>query len=117
MANRVLVLLAGKAATDVIYNKYDVGCSSDLSRASRILNRFYEDFGIADFRETRRESGPKALDYKDDWIASQMNEYYIKTKELITNNKDELINIANYLISNKTIVRKDIKQILKVEEN
>ena len=46
-----------------------------------------------------------------------MNEYYIRTKELIANNKDKLINIVNYLISNKTIVRKDIKQILKVEEN
>ena len=46
-----------------------------------------------------------------------MNEYYIRTKELIANNKDKLINIINYLISNKTIVRKDIKQILKVEEN
>lgn len=113
MANRVLVLLAGKAATEVIYNKYDVGCSSDLSRARRLLNRFYEDFGIADFKETRRESGPKALDYKDEWIASQMMEYYERTKELLSHNKDKLTNIANYLISNKTIVRKDIKQILK----
>ena len=112
MANRVYVLLAGKAATDVIFNKYDVGCASDLGRARRLLSRFYEDFGIADFRETRRESGPKALDYKDEWVAKQMTEYYEKTKELLYNNKEKLIKLANYLISNKTIIRKDIKQIL-----
>ena len=112
MANRVYVLLAGKAATDVIFNKYDVGCASDLGRARRLLSRFYEDFGIADFRETRRESGPKALDCKDEWVAKQMMEYYEKTKELLYNNKEKLVKLANYLISNKIIIRKDIKQIL-----
>jgi len=117
MQDRILVLLAGKAAIEVIYNKNDVGCYSDLGRARRLLSRFYEDYGIADFRETRRESGPKALDYKDEWVVTQMNEYYVKAKELIANNKDKLIKLANYLISNKTIVRNDIKQILKEEAN
>ena len=117
MANRVLVLLAGKAATEAIYNKYDVGCSSDLNRARRLLSRFYEDFGIVGFRETRRESGPKALDYKDEWVADQMMKYYNRTRELIFNNRDKLDKLAGCLISNKTIIRKEIKQILKEEVN
>ena len=40
MENRIKILLAGKAATEVFFNKLDVGSTSDLARAERIIERF-----------------------------------------------------------------------------
>ena len=42
----------------------------------------------------------------------EMMKYYNRTRELIFNNRDKLDKLAGCLISNKTIIRKDIKQIL-----
>ncbi len=116
MENRIVVLLAGKAATEVMLGKNDTGCYNDLSRARRILERFYDDFGLASFKVTSRESGPSVLNHKDEWISQKLDEYYQKTKYLLINNKEKFDKLTNYLIDNKTIIRKDIAALLYKEE-
>jgi cell division protease FtsH len=112
MENRVLVLLAGKAATDIMFNRVDIGCGSDLGRATRIVDRFYEDYGVCDLHYTYHESGNAVRDNKDSWIHQRLVDYYNKSKELIHNNLDSLKRIAEKLKEDKTIVRSELKKIL-----
>ena len=117
MQNRVIVLLAGKASTEVMLNKTDVGCTSDLHRARRIIARFFDDYGIADFKYTSMGTGEEVQNYKDQWVVQKLNEYYDMAKDLLINNKDKVNKLAGHLISNSTIVRKDIQNLLYKEAN
>ena len=112
MENRVKMLLAGKAATEIIFNKVDVGCSSDLSRAKSILDRFYDDYGMDSFNFSMYRGSSEGLYNKERWITSKLVEFYDETKKLLFDNKDLLIKIANELINKKTITRTDIKALL-----
>ncbi len=49
MRARVISLLAGKAAVELKYGSIDVGASSDLKRAGRIMQRFVTDYGTQGF--------------------------------------------------------------------
>ncbi len=117
MQNRVIVLLAGKASTEVMLNKTDVGCTSDLHRARLIIARFFDDYGIADFKYTSMGTGEEVQNYKDQWVVKKLNEYYDMAKDLLINNKDKVNKLAGHLINNSTIVRKDIQNLLYKEAN
>lgn len=116
MEVRIIVLLSGKAAIDVMLGKTDTGCSNDLERAKRVLSRFFDDYGIVDFRSPLRDSGPNLFNYKDEWIAKKLNEYYIQAKEVLLNNKEKFYKLANYLMEKNTIIRKEINELLYKEE-
>lgn len=49
MRERVVSLLAGRAAVELKFGSTDVGASSDLERAGRIVQRFVTDYGACGF--------------------------------------------------------------------
>ena len=49
MRERVVSLLAGRAAVELKFGRTDVGASSDLERAGRIVQRFVTDYGACGF--------------------------------------------------------------------
>lgn len=105
MENRVIVLLAGKAATDIMFGRIDVGCGRDISRATRIVERFFDDYGVCDFSYVGNDSGNKVKDKKDSWVNDKLINYYNQAKEIINNNIMSLKKIAEELKENKTIIR------------
>lgn len=115
MENKVKVLLAGKAATELVFNAIDTGASSDISRAKRILTRFQDEYGVDDFNVAVDNSSEIIKSRYELWKNIKLNDYYRETKTIIFNNKDKLEMIANKLINNKTIIRKDIQKIMKRE--
>ena len=44
MENRVISLLGGKAATEIIYGEVDVGANSDIHRVVNIVERFVDNY-------------------------------------------------------------------------
>lgn len=103
MENRVLSILGGKAATEIVFNKTDVGVNMDMTRARQIVKRFYDDYCMKGFLTDQDEKKE---------ICNKLNEYYIKAKEIIFNNKDKVYNIANELLAKKTLLNNEIKEIL-----
>lgn len=103
MENRVLSILGGKAATEIVFNKTDVGVNMDMTRARQIVKRFYDDYCMKGFLTDQEEKKE---------ICNKLNEYYIKAKEIIFNNKDKVYNIANELLAKKTLLNNEIKEIL-----
>ena len=113
MKNRVKTLLAGKAATEIVYNKCDVGTNSDLKRAYSIARRFVDDYCINDFNSwiTYGEVSEKVKQSKDDATNKLLNDYYIEVKSVLIQNRIKLDDLANELAKKKIMFQEEIEDI------
>ena len=111
--NRIMVLLAGRAATEIILNRLDCGARNDIDEARSILEdihnglyannfNYYEEYGVSD----------KAKEIGEAWVKQKLNDYYNKKKEIVFNNKNTLEKLYKSLINKKKILKKDIKKIM-----
>lgn len=110
--NEVVILLGGKAATEMVLGLNDVGCSNDISLASILVSAFVDDycsFGFDSFE------GPNPsqflLENKDRLVAYEMNKYYQRAKQIIAENREFLDAITKELIEKKMLTYKDIKRM------
>ena len=115
MENRVMYLLAGKAATEIMYGAVDTGSNSDLHRAFDIVHRFvdhYCSYGFSQFVIDANSSN-EVLDRRDSRIAAEMDHYYAKTKQLLIENKNKLEILTERLVEEKTLLGDQVQQVLK----
>ena len=115
MENRITTLLAGKAATEIIYNNCDTGADSDLHRAYGVANRLINDYCMLDFNSRIRdcdEQSEKVKQAKDDNINRLIQNYYIRAKEILIQNIDKLNLLANILKDKKILFKDEIHDIL-----
>lgn len=113
MKKRVCTLLGGKCATEVVFGKADVGCTSDIDRAVQVIRRMITDYCEAGFDKVYLGYG-QSENHKynqERAIADELHKYYNIVKELLINNKKFLDIIANKLIDKKTLIGKDIQLI------
>jgi len=115
MENRVIALLAGKAATELMYGDCcDVGAHSDLTRASHVIERFvdsYCGYGFDKFEISYKNSSNELLSRKENAIHAEMEKYYQMAKKIIVEYKDLFESIVNMLIEKKTLISKDIQEL------
>ena len=112
MDNKILTLLGGKAAIELKYGKIDTGCSSDIERAFKIVERTTKEFAGYNFL-CRDEM------YEDNWakrnkqqiMAFKMEEYYSKAKRILVENNDLLERMADLLVEKKIITYLDIQAL------
>lgn len=115
MKNRVRSLLAGKAATEIVFGEVDVGAKSDTRRAINISERFVDDycgFGYDKF-EFQQHSSNELLARKEMFIFSEIEKYYQEAKKLLIDNREFLDKVAEKLVENETLTCKDIYEIKK----
>ena len=111
---RVKSLLAGKAATEIVYNTCDVGSGSDLQRAFDIVEMFVGDYcqyGFDAWVQNHRELSEKVKTKKSDKIIELMNRYYQEVKELLIKNREKLDILAKELNKRKILFQNDIEDI------
>ena len=112
MENRVMGILGGKAATEIVYGKPDVGCNRDLHRAFDIVQRFVDDYCATSFDTfARRDSGTDLLNRKDTRIAAEMDKYYAQAKRILVESRAFLDAVVQALLEKKTLVASDIQRI------
>ena len=115
MENRVMHLLAGKAATEICYGVVDTGANSDLHRAFDIVHRFvdhYCSYGFGQFVIDKLCSN-EVLDRRDSRIAAEMERYYAQTKKLLLENKNKLDKLIGRLVEEKTLLGDQVQEIIK----
>ena len=114
LENRVRTLLGGKAATELVYGKSDIGTSSDLSRAFRIVARFVDDYCCVSFDSyNTHENSDALIARKDNRVAHEMDRYYAEAKHIIAENRPFLDAVANALVEKKILVSSEIQEIKK----
>ena len=115
MENRVITLLAGKAATDLIYKKCDTGANDDLHRAYDITERFVDNYCMLDFNSWIRrcdESSEKVKQTKDENINKLIQKYYNQAKEILIQNRNKLDFLAITLNNKKILFQEEIQELM-----
>lgn len=117
MDNRILSLLGGKAATEIVYGTVDVGAASDLVRVFLVVKRFTNDYcaygyNMTNFGCNYRESIDIQSDIRrSEKISEMIESYYQTAKNILLENKKFLDALANALVEKETLITKDIQEI------
>ena len=112
--NRIKSLLAGKAATEIVFNKCDIGTGSDLRRAYNIFSGLVEDNCLTDFNSHYNcDSSNKVKESRDDNVNKLIALYYEEVKNILIKNREKLDNLAIILKEKKILFQDEIKGIIK----
>ena len=115
MENRIITLLAGKATTELIYNKCDTGANDDLHRVYDIAERLVDNYCMLDFNSWIRRTDEQSeivKETKDNNINKLVQKYYNQAKEILIQNKNKLVLLAKELNTKKILFQEDIHEIL-----
>lgn len=118
MENRVMSLLAGRAANEIVFGITDVGSTSDIDRAFDIIKRFvaqYCEYSFSDYHEFYRKEVELFKNNVSTIISYEVERYYQKTKQILIQNKDKLDKLANLLLEKKTLIESQVQAVLVSE--
>jgi cell division protease FtsH len=116
--------LGGRAAEEVIFGKVSTGALSDLERVTKqayamvtyyglnpkIGNLSYYDSQGGDYTFSKPYS-EKTAETIDKEVHDMIESMYIKTKQLLMENKDKLTALANKLTEKEVIFKEDLEAI------
>ena len=113
MENRVISLLGGKAATELVYGEVDVGANSDLHRAFDIVERFTDDYCSNSFDrwEQDRSLSDQLISRREMQISVEMENFFWKAKKILVDNREFLDKLARRLVEKKTLLNMDIQEL------
>ncbi len=111
--NRIKSLLAGKAATEIVFNVCDIGTGSDLNRAYDIFSSLVDDYCLTDFNSHNSfDSSNKVKESRDDNVNKLISLYYQEVKDLLIKNREKLDNLAIVLKEKKILFQDEIENII-----
>ncbi len=141
MLNRIMVLMGGRAAEEIVLSDISTGASSDLERATEIAHNMVSKYGMTeaigpvaygsgeevfigrDLAHSKAYSEKTAAEI-DDEVKRIMVMQYKKTVELLKENINSLDAVAKLLLEEETIdgaqfekCMEDVKKQLNAENN
>lgn len=119
MKNRVISLLAGKAASELVFGVCDPGTNSDLHRAFDITTRFVDNFCENGFSfwecEAFHGGGDSSNDLKtrkEVAVQLKMEDFYQQAKKILIDNREKLDKLAKTLLKKELLVSSEITGIV-----
>lgn len=113
--NRIMVGLAGRACSDVIYNEdVDFGSHKDIQTVLGYLYSYitgYGGSGLSNIEYDDRGFSEEWLSRSQALVAGQLEEFYHRTKDIIKNNRDLLERIKDALLEKETLLASDIEKL------
>lgn len=127
LLEQIIVLLAGRAAEDLVFNEITTGASNDIERATSIARQMVTMYGMSekfgmiglesiqnrylDGRPVRNCSDEISAEV-DREVMNIINESYEKAKNLLKANMEALGKISSHLIFKETIMGDEFMKIL-----
>ena len=112
MRERVISLLAGRAAVELKFGRVDAGAGADLERAMAIAERFVTSYGVSGFENLRFCSCTLTSEMQDDRILVERNQMlarcYEEAKAILRKNMAFLETLAAALVERNTLVYEDV---------
>ncbi|OAD53428.1 Paraplegin [Eufriesea mexicana] len=118
------VLLGGRVAENIIFNKVSTGAQNDLEKVTEIAYRQVQQFGMSPSvglvsfdKELTTTKNKKPYSKKlgrlmDAEVRRIIIEAYKKTEKLLQDNRDKLIILAETLLKKETLTYKDIEALI-----
>ena len=118
MHERVIALLAGKAAVELKYGRLDVGAASDIDRASAIVQRFIVDYAASGFALFHHDNhdGISSCNQEDGITAERsamLSRCYEEAKDVLRKNWAFVEKLAAALVERDTLVFEEIAELRK----
>ncbi len=133
LLNEVSVLLAGRAAEQLIFNEISTGASNDLERATDIAHRMVCEYGMSkelgtmtygkkdhevflgrDLLKEKNysEQTAQAIDIE---VRKIVMSAYDRSMQLLKKNESKLVKLANTLLEKEIILSEEIDQIIHIK--
>ena len=124
---KICTFTAGRAAEEVIFGVITTGASNDIEQATKIARAMItmygmdDEFGMVQLAarnsrylgdDTSTTCSEKTLEEVDDRVIALVKQQYEKAKELLSDNKDKLNELAQFLYEKETITGEEFMNIL-----
>ena len=124
MEERLIVLMAGRAAEKIVINDISTGASNDFEVATKIAKEMVTVYGMSDVVGTisiNTEKDPYELQLLGEKYADAigaevkilLDTAYLKAQTLISNHMDKLHEVAQTLLEKETITEVEFEKIFK----
>ncbi len=125
MIDELIATLGGRAAEEIVFGKISTGALNDLEKVTKQayamvafygLNKkignisYYDSSGQSEYSFSKPFSEETARTI-DDEIHKMVEECYVKAKQLLTENRDKLNQLAEILLLKEVIFREDLEKI------
>lgn len=122
LINRMMVLLGGRAAEEIIFGKEQVttGAYSDLKHTTSMITRMATEYGMGEtlgllsLRELSNAAHVNSEELVQE-CKNALNSLYEKTKTLLLTERDNLERITSALMENETLHYDELMQLVKVK--
>jgi len=130
LMDRLTVLLAGRASEELIFNEISTGAQNDLSQATHIVRKMITEYGMSeklgpvalhtgteevflgrDLLKERNYSEKLAYEV-DKEVTRIIEEAYKRAYNILKENKEKLVKLAEELEMREVLEENDIKKIL-----
>ncbi|MDR0880094.1 MAG: AAA family ATPase [Clostridioides sp.] len=115
LLNKMMILLAGKAAEQLIFNHQSTGASDDLKKVSEIATNMVCNYGMSDLgfmTITEREQH-----FMSGTIKAEANKIvegcFVDTLDILKENENDLEVLAAHLFKNETMSHDELKNLIK----
>jgi len=133
MLDKVVTLLGGRAAEEIIFGSISTGAQNDLSRATDIVRALVTQFGMDEkiglvvieehggghfltsegILTKADKVSEKTKQLVDEEVSRIMQECYEKAKNILKENRDKLDKLANELLRKEVINEEELKSIME----
>ncbi|MGO1469401.1 MAG: ATP-dependent zinc metalloprotease FtsH [Tissierella sp.] len=128
--NKIVTLTGGRAAEDIVFGSVTSGASNDIEQATKIARSMVTRFGMSEhFGMMALETvsnkylgGDASLTCSEETsfkvdkeVLKIIDLAYAKSKEILNENREKLMEISNYLLEMETITGEKFMELLKAE--
>ena len=117
MEARVTVLLAGKAACDLVLGIVDPGCNDDMHKAYNTVTRIVDNYCAYGFMNwegiCEKQSSDALLARKETIVSFEMQKFYMKARKILMDHRELLDRVAAELAARSAIPFRGMREIME----
>jgi cell division protease FtsH len=131
LIERICILMGGRVAEELVFSTMTTGAANDIKQATEIVRKLICDYGMTselgplsygekeeqvflgrDFNR-KRDYSERTAEVIDGLMRNIVEEQYSRSRDIITQHRDELDRLANALLEYEMLDREDILKIIK----
>jgi len=135
LTNKLMELLGGRIAEEMIFNETSTGAQDDLEKATEISRAMVTEYGMSkklgpltfgrkhgaiflgrDLGEERNYS-EKIASQIDEEVRALVEKAYAAARKILETNREKLVNVANKLIEQEYLDGEELKELLRDQPN
>ncbi len=110
--NKIIVLMAGRAAEEIIFNEITSGAANDIEKSTNIAYKMITELGMLENHVSNisyiTNSDPVFI-YNE--VEKTVSDCLMQAKQILTANRTKLTRIAEDLLSKETLNEEDIRAL------